>query len=93
MDGDVSVLTICMYCVLLRAAHLGVQTHDLNSGRAGVATAVKTQELRDVVPEWTIVLMVVLKASQGLRRLCWRALGILAHKLHWDCDELNLVSI
>ena len=68
-----------MYCVLLRVAHLGVQTHDQNSGRAGGAIAVKTQELRDVVPEWTVVLMVEFKASQGLRRLCWRALGILAH--------------
>ena len=93
MDGDVSVLTIHMYCVLLRLLHLRVQTHDLNSGRAGCVPAVKTQELCDVVPEWTFFLVVVLKASQGLRLLCWRALGIPAHKLQWHCDELNLCSI
>ena len=90
MDGDVSVLTIHTLCVLLRSAHLGVQTHDQNSGRAGGAPAVKTQELCDVVPEWPLVLVVALKASQGLRRLCWCALGIPAHKLQWHCDELHL---
>ncbi len=48
-------------CILLRAMHLGVQTHNLHTRRAGGAQAAKTQKVRDVVPEGTSIFVVCLQ--------------------------------
>ncbi len=74
----------CGWCsdklwIFLRTPHLGVQTHNLHTRRAGSMPAGKTQKVCYVVPEWFDMFVVCSQSLQGLWRFKRFALWSLAH--------------